>query len=236
MTGRRRVAYGSAPAQAARIARILRHRIQQKKIRPGTEIPAHAVRNEFATTEYVALLAITVLARESLVTAPRRGHAARVEGDGTKRAPRLQHEKLASQLQARIEAGEYQPGDWIPGTATLAREFSASEGTVQLALKLLRDTGALDTVPGRGSYVAGATPRGPRKPTPKRATPELTERVQRHLEDESAPGTLIPLREIAASLDVPEDAVRAAVRELMERGTVDCILGAGFHATSGNET
>lgn len=233
MTGRRRTAHGTAPAHAARIAGVLRRRIQKRELPPGTEIPVPSITAEFDTTTYVANQVIYILWTEGLVTRRPR-YAARVEGEEDPPGHRRLYEVVADRIEGRIEAGQYHPGSWIPLADALAREFSVSETTIHRALRLLREVGALNNVPGQGSYIAGVTPQGHCTQTPEKgADPDLSQKVRHHLEEKGATGARIPLHDIATSLEAPEEAVRASVRELMKAGAIGCTLGAGFYPRSG---
>lgn len=61
--------------------------------------------------------------------------------------------QVADLVQARIEAGELQPGQPIPSEKTLQQDYEVSRGTVRQAVALLRERGLVITVPQRGTYV-----------------------------------------------------------------------------------
>lgn len=61
-------------------------------------------------------------------------------------------------LTERIRSGEYPPGTRVPSVVALTEELGISTPTAQKALKQLREDGLTYTVPGLGSFVAGAEP------------------------------------------------------------------------------
>ncbi|SCF24930.1 regulatory protein, gntR family [Micromonospora matsumotoense] len=67
------------------------------------------------------------------------------------------YRKIAADLHARIQQGEYPPESRLPTYAELARLYSASVSTVQRAVMLLQAHGIIVGVQGAGLYVA-ATP------------------------------------------------------------------------------
>ncbi|PZF93334.1 winged helix-turn-helix domain-containing protein [Micromonospora deserti] len=65
----------------------------------------------------------------------------------------LSYVDIAADVTARIEAGEYQPGDKLPSYSKLAELYSVSFSTAARAVALLRDRGVVVGAPGRGVYV-----------------------------------------------------------------------------------
>jgi len=53
----------------------------------------------------------------------------------------------------RIESGELRPGQPVPSEKDLVDAFGVARTTARRAIAYLRETGAVRTVPGRGSYV-----------------------------------------------------------------------------------
>jgi len=62
--------------------------------------------------------------------------------------------QLAGILRRQIERGDIAPGKLLPSISQLMQTYGLSDGTVKRALGGLRDEGLIDTVQGRGSYVA----------------------------------------------------------------------------------
>lgn len=74
-------------------------------------------------------------------------------------APTALYVQLADLLAARIEAGEYRPGDPLPSESTLQQEYGLARGTVRSAVRLLRERGLVATAPQRGTYVVDQSAR-----------------------------------------------------------------------------
>lgn len=64
------------------------------------------------------------------------------------------HRQIAAWLLARIDSGELRPGQPIDSEKDLMDAFGVARTTARRAIAYLRETGAIRTVPGRGSYVA----------------------------------------------------------------------------------
>lgn len=63
------------------------------------------------------------------------------------------YRQLSDRLEARVEA-EYAPGDRLPSESDLAAEFEVNRLTVRQALAELTRLGLVQTVQGKGSFVA----------------------------------------------------------------------------------
>lgn len=64
------------------------------------------------------------------------------------------HRQIAAWLQTRIDGGDLVPGQPIDSEKDLMDTFGVARTTVRRAIAYLRETGAVRTVPGRGSYVS----------------------------------------------------------------------------------
>lgn len=93
--------------------------------------------------------------------------------------------RVAGDLRRRIEAGELAPGQRVPSTRAITREWGVAIATASRALAVLRAEGLVRVVPGVGTVVAERTGRGPepaapaappaagsRRPPPARAAAE----------------------------------------------------------------
>lgn len=76
---------------------------------------------------------------------------AKPEGDGEPTTPT--YRRIADQLRAAIERGDYQPGQRIPGENQLMAEWKVSRNTARDALAILREEGFTDTRRGAGNFV-----------------------------------------------------------------------------------
>ncbi len=65
------------------------------------------------------------------------------------------YEQIGSQIRAEILNGNLEPGSPLPSIRTLARELSVSILTVKHAYDTLEGEGYVDTVMGKGCFVAG---------------------------------------------------------------------------------
>jgi GntR family transcriptional regulator len=64
------------------------------------------------------------------------------------------HRQIAAWLRARIEAGEFRPGeDPLPSEKDLVDTFGVARDTARRAVQVLRDEGLVVTIPQRGTYV-----------------------------------------------------------------------------------
>ncbi len=70
-------------------------------------------------------------------------------------AKEFPYEQVAADIAARIQAGEFRPGQMIPSESTLIDEYEISRSTARRAVALLRDQGIVETRIRRGSFVAG---------------------------------------------------------------------------------
>lgn len=64
------------------------------------------------------------------------------------------YRRIAADIRARIEAGEWVPGEPLPSRQLMAGEYNVHEQTVRLAYVLLRRTGILEGERRRNVYVA----------------------------------------------------------------------------------
>jgi GntR family transcriptional regulator len=71
------------------------------------------------------------------------------------RAAAPPYRQIAAWLRARIEAGEFRPGeDPLPSEKDLVDLFGVARDTARRAVETLRDEGLVVTIPQRGTYVA----------------------------------------------------------------------------------
>jgi DNA-binding GntR family transcriptional regulator len=62
--------------------------------------------------------------------------------------------QLASELRRLIAEGDLAPGDRLPSLYELVESTGLSHSTIQRAVGLLKEEGAVVSAPGRGVYVA----------------------------------------------------------------------------------
>lgn len=68
--------------------------------------------------------------------------------------PEPLYRQIASVIAGRIADGTYPPRRRIPSEAEICEEFSVARPTARSAVQLLRGQGLVETVQGRGTYVA----------------------------------------------------------------------------------
>jgi DNA-binding GntR family transcriptional regulator len=66
------------------------------------------------------------------------------------------YRQIAAILRGRIEAGEYAPGQRLPGIHDLMQEYGVAHLTANKALRVLVAEGLAELSPGRGFYVKSA--------------------------------------------------------------------------------
>jgi DNA-binding GntR family transcriptional regulator len=71
------------------------------------------------------------------------------------------YRQIAGELRARIESGEFAPGDRLPSLAALKRQYGVSDGPVNQAMRLLRGAGLVRSEQGRGSFALKPPDPGP---------------------------------------------------------------------------
>ncbi|MGW0666414.1 GntR family transcriptional regulator [Streptomyces sp. NPDC002746] len=92
---------------------------------------------------------------------------------------------VAQELRRQIRAGRYAPGQQIPSSRELEAQYEIANMTARSALRLLRDEGWINTLPGRGNFVvdtlpaaeAGGAPPENENRMPTREYIELSERL-----------------------------------------------------------
>ena len=67
------------------------------------------------------------------------------------------YERIVSQIEQRIEAGDLKVGDRLPSERELAEQFAVSRTAVREAVKALRQKGLLEILPGRGTFITNGT-------------------------------------------------------------------------------
>jgi len=68
------------------------------------------------------------------------------------------YEQIVNQIEARIAAGDLKVGDKLPAEMELAEQFGVSRTAVREAVKILRQKGLIDILPGKGTYITNGTP------------------------------------------------------------------------------
>ncbi len=68
------------------------------------------------------------------------------------------YELIVNQIEAKIIDGDLKVGDKLPSEFELADQFEVSRTAIREAVKILRQKGLIDILPGKGTYVTNGTP------------------------------------------------------------------------------
>ncbi|MFC5925219.1 TetR/AcrR family transcriptional regulator C-terminal domain-containing protein [Micromonospora vulcania] len=123
--------------------------------------------------------------------------------------------RIVGELRRRITAGELGPGDRVPSTRQIVREWGVAMATASRALTALRQEDLVRAVPGVGMVVTGPTPtpasRGARRGAARGVTRDQVVRTATGIADaEGLPA--LSMRRIATELDVPTMSLYRHVR------------------------
>jgi GntR family transcriptional regulator len=66
----------------------------------------------------------------------------------------LAYMQVADDIAARIKSGELAPGTRLRSERDLAEIYGRAYGTIRKAMQVLRDRGLIETIHGRGTFVA----------------------------------------------------------------------------------
>ena len=65
----------------------------------------------------------------------------------------IMYERIYGDLLAKIQSGDYQPGDRLPSEKELAELYGVSRITAKKAMDMLAKENQINREPGRGSFV-----------------------------------------------------------------------------------
>ncbi len=82
--------------------------------------------------------------------------------------------RIVDELRRRIASGRLRPGDRIPSTRQIAKDWGVAIATATKALAALRQEGLVRGVAGVGTVVATPEPAAAPRRAPRRTEPELT--------------------------------------------------------------
>lgn len=88
------------------------------------------------------------------------------------------YEQIAEQIKASIITGELEAGQQMPSIRTLAKDLRVSVITTKRAYEELERDGFVETVQGRGTYVANSNREFIREEQLRRAEEKLLEAVE----------------------------------------------------------
>lgn len=140
------------------------------------------------------------------------------------------YREIAATLREEIASGQYPPGSPFPTGPELAARWGVSQGTVNLAMSVLRSEGLIRTKRGRGTIVnpvpvirrdaAGRQRREAREAEGARGAFDAELRAA-GLEPrtETEPGRAVPPADVAAALGIPEGTEAVYRRRRMYAGS-----------------
>lgn len=68
------------------------------------------------------------------------------------------YREIINDVRAAIESGQLRPGDQLPTIAQLCEQYRASATPVKFALRIMEETGLIETRQGKGSFVVERHP------------------------------------------------------------------------------
>ncbi|TCC36724.1 GntR family transcriptional regulator [Kribbella sindirgiensis] len=139
------------------------------------------------------------------------------------------YQVIAAELRRRIETGELLPGDRVPSTRALVRDFGVAMATATKALQVLQGDQLVHAAPGVGTVV-GPPPRSRRTAVAPDGLPDLNrdEVVRMGIAIADAEGlAVLSMRRIAAELGVSTMALYRYVggKDALVVQMVDTALG-----------
>ncbi len=140
-------------------------------------------------------------------------------------APRGTYRQIAEHLRRRVASGDLSPGMMVPSESALVEQHGAARGTVRSALALLEDEGLIESVPGQGRRVVGASEGSPPATAYERIAADLRRRIDTG--DFAGDVPLPSEAALVAEYQVSRNTVRRAYRRLVDSGAVVVRHGAG---------
>ncbi|GAA2192807.1 TetR/AcrR family transcriptional regulator C-terminal domain-containing protein [Micromonospora lupini] len=126
--------------------------------------------------------------------------------------------RIVAELRRRVASGELSPGDRVPSTRQIVREWGVAMATASRALTVLRQENLVQAVPGVGMVVSGSPPAPPararaearRGPAHGVTRDEVVRTAIGIADSEGLAG--LSMRRIATELDVPTMSLYRQVR------------------------
>ncbi|MFI7706552.1 winged helix-turn-helix domain-containing protein [Nonomuraea sp. NPDC049480] len=127
--------------------------------------------------------------------------------------------RVAAAVLDGIKARRWKPGDQLPTEPEMQAEHGVGRAAVRSALHRLREQGAVTTVPGVGTFVAGKGANAkPPMPASQRLVADIREQIASGL---LRPGDQLPLEsELMETYGVSSALVRSSLRTLREEGLI----------------
>ncbi|MFB7614882.1 TetR/AcrR family transcriptional regulator C-terminal domain-containing protein [Kitasatospora sp. NPDC056181] len=121
-------------------------------------------------------------------------------------------QRIAAELRRRITTGELAPGERVPSTRRIARDWGVALATATKALTVLRLEGLVEALPRVGTVVAGAAPAA--GTAPAATTPRITAATPAPAPASTRPTR--PARPVAADGELSQERIVRAALELAD--------------------
>ncbi|MQY08054.1 GntR family transcriptional regulator [Actinomadura macrotermitis] len=142
-----------------RIAATLCQRIEDSTYGPGARLPAEVpLSAEFKVARNTVRRALAMLEAEGLVMAQVGVGWFVHDPEASTVAACPQYERIAADLRAKIESGEFSPGDALPSEARICERYSVARFTARQAFASLESSGLIECIHGRGRFVRSRRP------------------------------------------------------------------------------
>ncbi|MDN5757170.1 MAG: GntR family transcriptional regulator [Tomitella sp.] len=136
------------------IAAELRRRIGSGELLPGVLMASEMVLvQEYGVSRGTVRSALALLVDEGLVEVIP-GQGRRVVGQAISAEPLTAYERIARELQRRLDAGEFGPHAPLPSEAELVAQYGVSRNTARRAYQHLAESGAVVIRHGAGAFPA----------------------------------------------------------------------------------
>lgn len=137
-----------------RIAAEVRRRIVSGELSPGALVASEkTLVDEYGVSRGTVRSALALLAEEGLVEVVP-GQGRRVVGQAVGSEPATAYERIARELQRRLDAGEFGSGEPLPSEADLVAAYGVSRNTARRAYQHLAEAGAVVIRHGAGAFPA----------------------------------------------------------------------------------
>lgn len=137
-----------------RIAEEIRRRIGSGELLPGSLVASEmALVKEHRVSRGTVRAALALLVDEGLVEVVP-GQGRRVVGQAPSVRPATAYERIAHELQERLDAGEFGPSTPLPSESELVAAYGVSRNTARRAYQHLAESGAVVIRHGAGAFPA----------------------------------------------------------------------------------
>lgn len=136
------------------IAAELRRRIGSDELLPGALVASEmALVQEYGVSRGTVRSALALLVDEGLIEVVP-GQGRRVVGQAVSAEPSTAYERIARELQERLDAGEFGADEPLPSEAELVAAYGVSRNTARRAYQHLAESGAVVIRHGAGAFPA----------------------------------------------------------------------------------